>query len=81
MWWDDHFDLQKDDHLLGKTLAMIGRMEDSVQGRSSQLIGLAKYEKFEDALELLKGALGDKSVTFTKEAVSTDLIHVQVSYV
>ncbi|XP_064621041.1 small ribosomal subunit protein mS27-like [Lineus longissimus] len=52
--YDDHFDLTDEDVLLGKTLNFVGRLQNDIIGRSSQVIGLAKYQKFDKALALMK---------------------------
>jgi small subunit ribosomal protein S27 len=52
--YDDHFDLTDEDLLLGKTLNFVGRLQNDIIGRSSQVIGWAKYQKFDKALALMK---------------------------
>ncbi|XP_042907386.1 small ribosomal subunit protein mS27 isoform X2 [Parasteatoda tepidariorum] len=54
-WFDDHFDIKNPQHLLGKTLYLIGReVNNSLLGQSYQLYGLALYEKWEKVTDLLK---------------------------
>ncbi|XP_046486540.1 small ribosomal subunit protein mS27 [Neodiprion pinetum] len=53
-YFDDHFDLQKPAHLVGKTLSMYGKhMGDSI-GRTYQLIGLTLYGKYDAATSLVR---------------------------
>lgn len=53
-YFDDHFDLTEPRHLVGKTLAFQGKAMDNALGRTCHLRGLILYEKYEDALKLLK---------------------------
>jgi len=52
-YFDDHFDITNPIHLCGKTLWLIGRTFDSVLGRSLQIIGLAYYNKWKEANDLI----------------------------
>ncbi|XP_011498350.1 PREDICTED: uncharacterized protein LOC105362585 [Ceratosolen solmsi marchali] len=53
-YFDDHFDLWKPSDLVGKTLWWIGETMNDVIGRSCQLRGLILYNKYSEAIELLK---------------------------
>ncbi|XP_046747902.1 28S ribosomal protein S27, mitochondrial-like [Diprion similis] len=67
-YFDDHFDLQKPAHLVGKTLAMYGKhMGDSI-GRTYQLIGLTLYGKYDAATSLVK----EWTQTDTKQVLYRD---------
>ncbi|ELU18637.1 hypothetical protein CAPTEDRAFT_226413 [Capitella teleta] len=57
-WYDDHFDLNKETQLLGKTLVSITRQETGTLALSYQLIGWGLYEKFEQGLALLQTLVG-----------------------
>ncbi|XP_044735682.1 uncharacterized protein LOC123297916 [Chrysoperla carnea] len=52
-YFDDHFDLRKPEHLVGKTLVMIGSKGDSNFENSLRVLGLTLYEKTEKANELI----------------------------
>ncbi|RWS26685.1 uncharacterized protein B4U80_01236 [Leptotrombidium deliense] len=52
--FDDHFDITNEDHLCGKTLYLVGRNFNDILGRTSQLVGLAYYNKWSKADNLLK---------------------------
>ena len=71
-FYDDHFDIQNERFLLGKTLYYLGKEMDSVIGRSLQLIGLGLYEKFSKANQLLEQWMtaADGAAVVTEDAVS-----------
>lgn len=52
-YFDDHFDLKEAQHLVGKTLVRLSAELPKEVARSSQLLGLCLYEKYEDCLALL----------------------------
>lgn len=59
-YFDDHFDLREPGHLVGKTLAAIGRQvaaTDAGLGNSAQLLGLWQYGKHAEATALAKRVL------------------------
>ena len=69
-WYDDHFDIQKDNHCLGKTFLMVAT-ENDLLGRSYRLVGLSLYEKFDKAVELLEEwTESELTEIVTEEAVS-----------
>ncbi|XP_012255925.2 uncharacterized protein LOC105685982 [Athalia rosae] len=53
-YFDDHFDLQKPAHIVGKTLYFFGKHFGDSLGRSYQLIGLILYGKYNAAAHLIK---------------------------
>ncbi|RWS13817.1 hypothetical protein B4U79_06594 [Dinothrombium tinctorium] len=53
-FFDDHFDIKNGLHLCGKTLYLVGKRFDDIVGRSSQLLGLCLYNKWEKVENLLK---------------------------
>lgn len=53
-FFDDHFDLQKPAHLVGKTLAFFGKNLGDTLGRTYQLVGLTLYGKYQAASSLIK---------------------------
>lgn len=53
-YYDDHFSIQSEKFLHGKTLYTLGKLLGGVEGRSLQFIGLGMYEKFPRALEMLQ---------------------------
>ncbi|XP_065325303.1 uncharacterized protein LOC135931914 [Gordionus sp. m RMFG-2023] len=80
--FDDHFDILKFDSekadrlLLGKTLAYLGdfRVNDdyfnNIIGRSSQILGLSLWRKFDKALDILnKHLTEDTETAITKDTV------------
>lgn len=68
-YYDDHFDIRDSQHLVGKTLVMVGKeyskVGDVKLGTNVQLLGLSLYQKYEDGCKLLersKGAELEKDV-------------------
>ncbi|KAK6619485.1 hypothetical protein RUM43_012242 [Polyplax serrata] len=53
-YYDDHFDIKIPNHLVGKTLYMLGASVGDTIGASSQLLGLIMYEKYEKAVSFLE---------------------------
>ena len=71
MWYDDHWDIARDTLRLGKTLTMITRMEDTVLGRSYNLIGLALWEKYDQVMDQMESwAKSDAKDIVCEAAVS-----------
>lgn len=53
-YFDDHFDLRDNFHLVGKTLLMIGsQIQPGNVGKNAQLLGAVLYQKYDKALTLL----------------------------
>lgn len=50
--FDDHFDLKEPLLLTGKSLYLFGKQYDDVIGRTSQIVGLSYYQKWDEALKL-----------------------------
>lgn len=70
-YYDDHFDIQDEQFLLGKTLVMLGKTEPNLIGQSCQVMGLGLYEKFPLGLQLLETLVsGGGSALVAKESVS-----------
>ena len=70
-WYDDHFDLDRDELTLGKTFVAVARGNDDLIGHSSQLIGWALYEKFDTGLKRLQDwEKSGATPVVTREAVS-----------
>lgn len=59
-YFDDHFDLKKPSHLIGKTFWMIGNESSDVIGRSYSLIGYALHEKWDKLKDFLNVLLQSK---------------------
>ena len=71
MWYDDHWDIARDSLRLGKTLTMVTNMEDTVLGRSYNLIGLALWEKYDQVMDKMESwAKSDAKDIVCEEAVS-----------
>lgn len=51
-YFDDHFDLKDPVLLMGKSLHFFGSQLDNTIGRTSQIVGLAFYQKWDKAIEL-----------------------------
>lgn len=66
-YFDDHFDLTNSEHLVGKTLLMIGRKLDGTIGNSAQLIGYSLYQKYEDGNKFLENI--KESVEIHRDAI------------
>lgn len=58
-FYDDHFSIQSERFLHGKTLNMLGKKLGGVDGRSLQLVGLGMYDKFPQAMKLLHDWMSD----------------------
>ncbi|XP_064609642.1 small ribosomal subunit protein mS27-like [Liolophura sinensis] len=70
-YYDDHFDIQDEQLLLGKTLAMLGKTEPNLIGQSCQVMGLGLYEKFALGLQLLETFVsGGGSALVAKESMT-----------
>ncbi|CRL03380.1 CLUMA_CG016273, isoform A [Clunio marinus] len=70
-YFDDHFDLENTNHLLGKTFLYLAdevKSIDEILSNSLNLLGLGLYEKFEAGNKFLSDI---KKGTFYKEAVET----------
>ncbi|XP_074605432.1 uncharacterized protein LOC141858561 [Brevipalpus obovatus] len=52
--FDDHFDIKDPLLLTGKSLYLFGRHFDDAIGRTSQLVGLIYYKKFDEAKKLME---------------------------
>ena len=66
--FDDHFDLVKKEHLLGKTLAFIARgrkLQDSIIQQSLNLLGFVYFEKWSKVEKILN----EKDAKFAKECL------------
>ncbi|XP_050535315.1 uncharacterized protein LOC126902269 [Daktulosphaira vitifoliae] len=53
-YFDDHFDLNEADHLIGKTLLALSKNNNSVMKNSIKTIGLAYYNKWNTLSDFLK---------------------------
>lgn len=69
-FYDNHFDIVEERFLLGKTLWYLGRELNDVIGRTLQVVGLAMWEKFDEALQLLESWRASEDKTILEEAVS-----------
>lgn len=82
-YFDDHFDLQKPAHLVGKTLSFYGKYLGDSLGRTYQLLGLTLYEKYATATGLIKEWIrnGVKQVLYKEglELVKTELSKIPES--
>lgn len=65
-FFDDHFDLKDNKHIVGKTLALLGKCLDPVLAANAQLLGYSLYQKNDKANEILKST---KSDVFYKDVV------------
>lgn len=68
-YFDDHFDLNVPNHLIGKTLWMFGLTLDEPIGVSSQLVGLVLYEKFEKCFVLLQDIIKQNTKLYSEAVV------------
>ncbi|GFS71041.1 28S ribosomal protein S27 [Nephila pilipes] len=68
-WFDDHFDITEPKHLIGKTLYLLAREMDNSLSRSYQIIGLAMYDKWDNAAALLNTCANSKDCSLLCEAV------------
>lgn len=55
-FFDDHFDLNEPNHLIGKTLVLFCDGVDDLLHRSYYLVGLGLYQKWQKAAEFLEAA-------------------------
>ncbi|KAM7311344.1 28S ribosomal protein S27, mitochondrial [Ixodes scapularis] len=55
-FFDDHFDLNEPNHLIGKTLALFCGRGGDLLHRSYYLVGLGLYQKWQKAAEFLEAA-------------------------
>jgi hypothetical protein len=82
-YYDDHFSIQSETFLHGKTLYMLGKLLGGVEGRSLQFIGLGMYEKFPQALKMLQDWMSQtESDVIVKDMVNiydTDFLMVGFS--
>lgn len=73
-FFDDHFDLNEPDHLIGKTLMLFCDGVDDLLHRSYYLVGCGLYQKWAKSLEFLEALLkrtGDAGELLTKSAVES----------
>jgi small subunit ribosomal protein S27 len=58
---DDHFDLNKESHLVGKSLEYIARksQEQGAAERALRLLGCAMFEKWDEMMKLMEEGKGD----------------------
>ena len=71
--FDDHFDIIKKEHLLGKTLAKMASqgIKDSFLNNSLQLLGYTFYEKWDKVSEII-----NKNKEFDQECIENALHYV-----
>jgi len=71
--FDDHFDIVKKEHLLGKTLAKMASqgIKDSFLNNSLQLLGYTFYEKWDKVSEII-----NKNKEFDQECIENALHYV-----
>ncbi|XP_058461139.1 uncharacterized protein LOC131436436 [Malaya genurostris] len=53
-FFDDHFDIKDSKLLLGKTFFLLGLNSEELVGSSCKLLGLVLYEKYAEAIELIR---------------------------
>ena len=72
-YFDDHFDIVKREHLLGKTLAKMASqgVKDSFLTNSLQLLGYSLYEKWEKVNEIIS-----KHEEFDQDCIENALHYV-----
>lgn len=79
-YFDDHFDIRDSQHLVGKSLCMIGKeysaKGDVKFGTNVQLLGLSLYQKYEDAHKLLNGSKGTELEKDVVEKINEALTKV-----
>lgn len=54
LYFDNHFDIVKPNHLVGKTLYLACSFKNDLLSRTLQLLGLELYEKHDEAKELIE---------------------------
>ena len=74
-YFDDHFDLVKKEHLLGKTLAKMAShgIKESLLTNSLQLLGYTLYEKWEKVTEIIS-----KGKEFDQDCIENALHYVNI---
>ncbi|KAL5287981.1 MRPS27 family protein [Megaselia abdita] len=65
-FFDDHFDLTDNKHIVGKTFVLLSKFLDPVLSVNSKILGYTLHQKNEKALELLKST---KSDVFYKDVI------------
>lgn len=73
-FFDDHFDLNEPDHLIGKTLMLFCDGTDDLLHRSYYLVGCGLYQKWGKSAEFLEALLkrtGDAGELLTRSAVES----------
>lgn len=53
-FFDDHFDIRDNNHLIGKTLTMIGKQLDGPIGNGFTILGLCLYQKYSEAAKYIE---------------------------
>lgn len=53
-FFDDHFDIRDNNHLIGKTLTMIGKKIDGPIGNGFTILGLCLNQKYSEAVEYIE---------------------------
>lgn len=71
-FFDDHFDIKNNYHLVGKTFVSIGRELNDNFGKNVQLFGEILFEKFENANKILKS-----DTEFFKDILIRSLEHIE----
>ncbi|XP_075212403.1 uncharacterized protein LOC142319243 [Lycorma delicatula] len=70
-YFDDHFDLRDPNHLVGKTLWMIGNETPDVLGRSYTLLGYVLHDKWDKLEKYINSLLDSKDTpTIYKDCIS-----------
>jgi len=79
-WYDDHFDLPTEHHMLGKTLTMVAQVEEMARGgegdmltRGAHLVGCGYHRKFDKGLKLMRQWVGAVDV---KDAVAESQVEL-----
>lgn len=74
-YFDDHFDLQNSQHLVGKTFLVLARYIDGMLGNTLKLLGHCFYEKYVDGSEFIQ-SLGEPK-QLHKDAIEIVQKHLQ----
>lgn len=53
-FFDDHFDIRDNNHLIGKTLTMIGNQVDGPIGNGFTILGLCLHQKYSEAAKYIE---------------------------
>lgn len=53
-FFDDHFDIRDNNHLVGKTLTMIGKKIDGPIGNGFTILGLCLHQKYSEAVKYIE---------------------------